>query len=63
MFLFMSKQDALCAASGCPELREDVSAEFCAKHAREIEEFERWLAGRPKWLGRPSPRSAPSAGP
>ncbi len=41
----MSEQDVLCGASGCPELREHVSAEFCAKHEREIQEFERWLAG------------------
>lgn len=50
-FLFMSERDVLCAASGCLELRENVSAEFCAEHAREIQAFERWLAGRPKWLG------------
>jgi hypothetical protein len=58
----MSKQDVSCAVSGCLELREDVSAEFCAEHAREIQAFERWLAGRPKWLGRQGPCSAPSTG-
>jgi hypothetical protein len=44
----MSKQDHLCAASGCPELREDPSAEFCINHERDIQDFERWLAGTDK---------------
>jgi hypothetical protein len=44
----MSKQDVLCGASGCPELRKDASAEFCTKYDREIHEFERWLDGTEK---------------
>jgi hypothetical protein len=44
----MSNQDDLCAVSGCPELREDASAEFCTKHEQEIHEFDRWLAGTDK---------------
>jgi hypothetical protein len=44
----MSEQDDLCGAGGCPELREDVDAEFCAKHEQEIHGFEQWLAGTDK---------------
>jgi hypothetical protein len=45
MFLFVSEQDVLCRACGCPELRQDMSTEFCPDHQWEIREFQRWLAG------------------
>jgi hypothetical protein len=48
MFQFVSEQDLLCGACGCPEQRQDTSAEFCLNHQREIHAFERWLAGTDK---------------
>jgi hypothetical protein len=44
----VSEQDVLCGACGCPEPREDMSAEFCLKHERELQAFERWLSGTDK---------------
>jgi hypothetical protein len=43
IFLFVSEQDVLCGACGCPEPRQDMSAEFCPNHQWEIQEFQRWL--------------------
>jgi hypothetical protein len=44
-FVWVSEQDVLCGACGCPEPRENANAEFCHNHQRDIDEFERWLAG------------------
>jgi len=40
--------DLSCRAFGCCELRQDVRAEFCLNHQRQIHAFERWLAGTDK---------------
>ena len=42
-FLFVTKHDYLCGACGCPELRQDPSADFCIAHQQEIHAFQRWL--------------------
>jgi hypothetical protein len=48
IFLFVSEQDVLCGACGCPEPRQDSNAEFCPDHQREVHAFHRWLAGTDK---------------
>ena len=52
-FRLVSEQEVLCAAFGCPEPRQDASAEFCPAHQREIQEIQRWLADTHKigWPG------------
>jgi hypothetical protein len=42
----MSQHDDLsCRAFGCCEPRQDICAEFCLNHERQIHAFERWLDG------------------
>jgi hypothetical protein len=49
IFEVVSEQhDLLCGACGCPELRMEPSAEFCVDHQREVQAFQRWLAGTDK---------------
>jgi hypothetical protein len=45
-FLVMSQHDDLsCRAFGCCEPRQDICAEFCLNHERQIHAFELWLDG------------------
>src|SRR5579875_3324651 len=39
----MSEHDELCGACGCPEARQDPSADFCPEHQQEVDSFRRWL--------------------
>ena len=52
----MSEQDVACGALNCSEPRQDISAEFCLSHQRQIHAFQRWLEGADEraWPGAPS---------
>ena len=52
----MSEQDVSCTAFGCGEPRQNMNAEFCLNHQRQIHAFQRWLEGADEgcWPAAPS---------